>query len=148
MMSMIFLPVLPPPAVSARVYGLSAVGDNRQGRCRDRRFNNWTSPGRNSLHSGDIRGPDRYDRYKAIVPSALPEPNLLMGQFQKVGLILLGDRLKDLVVALAVEPPPVKLIIGLIAREAPITAIRRQLEATCGPIDQESVLLRIRTDSM
>ena len=42
----------------------------------------------------------------------------------------------------AVEPPPVKLIIGLIlAREAPIMAIRQQLEATYGPIDQESAVL-------
>jgi Domain of unknown function (DUF4416) len=45
-------------------------------------------------------------------------------------------------VAQAVIPPPVKLIIGLIlAREAPIMPIRRQLEATYGPIDQETALL-------
>jgi Domain of unknown function (DUF4416) len=44
--------------------------------------------------------------------------------------------------AQAVEPPPVKLIIGLIlAREAPIMAIRQQLEATYGRIDQETALL-------
>jgi hypothetical protein len=45
-------------------------------------------------------------------------------------------------VAQAVEPPPVKLIIGLIlAREAPIMAVRQQLEAAYGPIDQETALL-------
>jgi hypothetical protein len=45
-------------------------------------------------------------------------------------------------VAQAVEPPPVKLIIGLIfAPEAPIVVIRQQLEAIYGPIDQETALL-------
>jgi Domain of unknown function (DUF4416) len=46
------------------------------------------------------------------------------------------------VVGQVVEPPPVKLIVGLIvAREAPVTAVRRQLEATYGRIDQETALL-------
>jgi hypothetical protein len=45
-------------------------------------------------------------------------------------------------VAQAIEPPPVKLIMGLIlSREAPLLAIRRQLEATYGRIDQETVVL-------
>jgi hypothetical protein len=49
---------------------------------------------------------------------------------------------RDLAVAQAIEPPPVKLIIGLIlAPEAPILAIRQQLEASYGPIDQETALL-------
>jgi hypothetical protein len=44
--------------------------------------------------------------------------------------------------AQAIEPPPVKLIMGLIlARQAPMMAIRRQLEATYGRIDQETALL-------
>jgi hypothetical protein len=45
-------------------------------------------------------------------------------------------------VAQAVEPPPVKLIIGLLlAPEAPLAIIRRQLVARYGPIDQETDLL-------
>jgi uncharacterized protein DUF4416 len=45
-------------------------------------------------------------------------------------------------VAQAIEPPPVKLIMGLIfAPEAPIAAVRRQLEATYGRIDLESTPL-------
>jgi Domain of unknown function (DUF4416) len=49
---------------------------------------------------------------------------------------------RDLGVAQAVEPPPAKLIIGLIlAREAPIMAVRQLLEATYGPIDRETALL-------
>jgi Domain of unknown function (DUF4416) len=46
------------------------------------------------------------------------------------------------IVAQAIEPPPVKLIMGLIfAPEAPMVAVRRQLEATCGRIDLETTLL-------
>jgi Domain of unknown function (DUF4416) len=42
-------------------------------------------------------------------------------------------------VAQAIDPPPVKLIAGLIlAREAPVVAVRRQLEASYGPIDLET----------
>jgi hypothetical protein len=45
-------------------------------------------------------------------------------------------------VAQASEPPPVKLIVGLIlAPEAPVVGVRRQLEATYGRIDLESALL-------
>ena len=45
-------------------------------------------------------------------------------------------------VAQAIEPPPVKLIMGLIfAPEAPIAAVRRAIEATYGPIDLETALL-------
>jgi hypothetical protein len=44
-------------------------------------------------------------------------------------------------VAQAIEPPPVKLVIGLIlAHEAPIAALRRQLEASYGQIDLETDL--------
>jgi Domain of unknown function (DUF4416) len=44
-------------------------------------------------------------------------------------------------VARAIEPPPVKLIMGLLlAREAPVVAIRQQLEAAYGPIDLETEL--------
>jgi hypothetical protein len=44
-------------------------------------------------------------------------------------------------VAQAIEPPPVKLITGLIlAREAPVEAVRQQLEATYGRIDLETAL--------
>jgi hypothetical protein len=46
---------------------------------------------------------------------------------------------RDLAVAQALEPPPVKLIIGLIlAREAPVVAIRQQLETAYGRIDLET----------
>ncbi len=39
----------------------------------------------------------------------------------------------------AIEPPPVKLIVGLIlARPAPVVAIRQRLEAVYGPIDLET----------
>jgi Domain of unknown function (DUF4416) len=45
-------------------------------------------------------------------------------------------------VAQPIEPPPVKLITGLIlAQEAPVVAVRRQLEAVYGPIDLETALL-------
>jgi hypothetical protein len=48
----------------------------------------------------------------------------------------------DLTVAQAVEPAPVKLILGLIlAPEAPIAVIRQHLEAIYGPIEQETALL-------
>jgi hypothetical protein len=48
----------------------------------------------------------------------------------------------DSIMAQAIEPPPVKLIIGLIlAPEAPIMAIRQLLEARYGPIDEETALL-------
>ncbi len=40
-----------------------------------------------------------------------------------------------------IEPPPVKLIMGLIlARQAPVAAIRQQLEAAYGRIDLETEL--------
>jgi hypothetical protein len=43
---------------------------------------------------------------------------------------------RDPTVAQAIEPPPVKLIIGLLlTQEASVVAIRRQLEATYGRID-------------
>jgi len=42
----------------------------------------------------------------------------------------------------AIEPPPVKLVMGLLfAIEAPIAAVRRQLEADFGRIDLETTLL-------
>jgi hypothetical protein len=48
---------------------------------------------------------------------------------------------RDLAVAEAIEPPPVKLIMGLIlARQAPVMAIRQQLEAAYGRIDLETQL--------
>jgi hypothetical protein len=49
---------------------------------------------------------------------------------------------RGLTVAQAVEPAPVKLIVGLIlAPEAPIVAIRQQLVALYGPIDRATALL-------
>jgi hypothetical protein len=46
------------------------------------------------------------------------------------------------VMAEAIEPPPVKLVMGLLfAIEAPIAAVRRQLEADFGRIDLETTLL-------
>ena len=49
---------------------------------------------------------------------------------------------RDLTVAHAVEPSPVKLILGLIlAPEAPIVVIRQHMEAIYGLIDQETALL-------
>jgi hypothetical protein len=46
------------------------------------------------------------------------------------------------VVAQAIEPPPVKLIMGLIfATAAPIAAVRQQLEGAWGRIDLETTLL-------
>ena len=51
--------------------------------------------------------------------------------------------------AQAVEPPPVKLIMGLIlAREAPIVAIRQQLEAVYGRIDLETETVALRGDTL
>jgi uncharacterized protein DUF4416 len=42
----------------------------------------------------------------------------------------------------AIEPPPVKLVMGLLfAIEAPIAAVRRQLEADFGQIDLETTWL-------
>jgi Domain of unknown function (DUF4416) len=44
--------------------------------------------------------------------------------------------------AQAIEPPPVKLIMGLIlAHESPVEAVRQQLEAAYGRIDLETALL-------
>jgi hypothetical protein len=46
------------------------------------------------------------------------------------------------IVAQAIEPPPVKLIMGLIfTLEAPVAAVRRDLEATYGRIDLETTVL-------
>jgi hypothetical protein len=48
---------------------------------------------------------------------------------------------RNAVVAQAIEPPPVKLIMGLIfALEAPMAAVHRQLEAAYGRIDLETTL--------
>jgi len=45
-------------------------------------------------------------------------------------------------VAQAIEPPPVKMIMGLIfSPEAPIAAVRRTLEATYGRVDLETAVL-------
>jgi hypothetical protein len=74
---------------------------------------------------------------------AAPDPDWLMRQCE--GQATRCSRMiarRDPTVAQAVEPPPVKLIIGLIfAPEAPIVVIRQQLEAIYGPIDQETALL-------
>jgi Domain of unknown function (DUF4416) len=45
-------------------------------------------------------------------------------------------------VAQSIEPPPVKLIVGLIlAHQAPVMAVRRQLEAAYGPIDLDTEMV-------
>src|SRR5688500_2689771 len=45
-------------------------------------------------------------------------------------------------VAQAIEPPPVKFIVGLIlAHGSPVEAVRQQLEAAYGPIDLETATL-------
>ena len=56
-----------------------------------------------------------------------------------LGLIAIEGKLA---VAQAIEPPPVKFIMGLIlAQEAPVVAVRQQLEAAYGRIDLETALL-------
>jgi len=49
---------------------------------------------------------------------------------------------RELIMAQAIEPPPVKFIVGLIlAHESPAEAVRRRLEAAYGQIDLETAAL-------
>jgi hypothetical protein len=79
----------------------------------------------------------------ARVYGASPAPDRRLSRHQDEGQTLLGNAIeRNPVVAQAIEPPPVKLIMGLIfAPEAPIAAVRRQLKATYGGIDRETTLL-------
>jgi hypothetical protein len=79
----------------------------------------------------------------ARVDGASPDPDRTLSRYKDECRTLLVDSIeRNPAVAQAIEPPPVKLIMGLIlAPEAPIVAVRRQLEATYGRIDRETTLL-------
>jgi hypothetical protein len=74
--------------------------------------------------------------------SVSPTPDRRLSKHEDEGQTPLGTVMeRNPVVAQAIEPPPVKLIVGLIfALEAPIAEVRRQLEATYGRIDLETAL--------
>jgi Domain of unknown function (DUF4416) len=72
-----------------------------------------------------------------------PVPDRRLSRHQDEGQTLHSDTTeRNPVVAQAIEPPPVKLIMGLIITpEAPIAAVRQQLAAAYGRIDLETALL-------
>jgi hypothetical protein len=77
------------------------------------------------------------------VYGASPVPHRRLSRHQDEGRTQHGDAMgRNPIVAQAIEPPPVKLIMGLIVTpDAPIAAVRRHLEATYGQIDGETALL-------